>query len=144
VASSILGAVGQDVLIVPVIVLIVGLHFLPLAPVFNVPLYYVTGALLVLAALVTLVVVPKARTVHGVALWVVIPATCSALILWATAATVLAMGRNILRGGLTRRSVAAQRPPRACAATSLGRERGGARPGPRATLRPRSATGRSP
>lgn len=95
-ASSILGSTGQDAFIVPIIILIVGLHFLPLAPVFNVPLYYLTGALLILASLITLIAIPQSQTVHGVALWVVVPATCSALILWATAATILAMGRQIV------------------------------------------------
>jgi hypothetical protein len=99
VASSVLGAVGQDAFIVPVIVLIVGLHFLPLAPLFNVRLYYVTGALLVLASLIPVLFIPRAQTVNGVSLWIVVPATGSALILWATAVAILAMGRQIARGG---------------------------------------------
>lgn len=95
-ASSILGSTGQDAYIVPVIILIVGLHFLPLAPVFNVRLYYLTGALLILASLITLISIPKSQSVHGVALWVVVPATCAALILWGTATAILAMGRQIV------------------------------------------------
>jgi hypothetical protein len=80
-------------------VLIVGAHFLPLAPVFNVRLYYVTGALLILASLITLLAIPKSQTVHDVAFWIVVPATCSALILWATAVAILAMGRRIVQAG---------------------------------------------
>lgn len=99
IASSILGSVQQDAFIVPVIVLIVGAHFLPLAPVFNVRLYYVTGTLLILASVITLLAIPKSQTVHDVALSIVVPATCSALILWATAVAILTMGRRIVRAG---------------------------------------------
>jgi hypothetical protein len=97
VASSLLSATGQGAFIVPVVVLVIGLHFLPLAALFQVRPYYVTGVLLSLAAIVTLLVVPKAATVNQVEAWVVIPATCSALILWLTAVAVLALGRRAVR-----------------------------------------------
>lgn len=50
-AANLLGSAGLD----PLIPLVVGLHFLPLAAVFGVRLYYVTGALIPIPATVSVV-----------------------------------------------------------------------------------------
>jgi hypothetical protein len=64
----------------------VGLHFLPLAAVFRVPLYYVTGAALVVLAVVTVIAVHSgASTV----LWTALPGIGSAIVLWATSVILL-------------------------------------------------------
>jgi hypothetical protein len=50
---------GRRDLIAPWVALIVGLHFLPMAPLLEFPLFYVVGALVTIAALVS---VPLARS----------------------------------------------------------------------------------
>jgi hypothetical protein len=50
---------GRRELIAPWVALIVGLHFLPMAPLLEYPLFYVVGALVTIAALVS---VPLARS----------------------------------------------------------------------------------
>jgi hypothetical protein len=114
-ASIILSANGLDDFIVPVIALIVGLHFLPLAWLFQVQVYYVTGARMSLVAVVTLPAVPQTATANGAPLWVIVPATGSAVVLWLTAAIALLPrqargGRHAGFVALTRR-VAPQGPP---------------------------------
>jgi hypothetical protein len=49
-AAVIFGRMSHPELILPAIAVIVGLHFIPLAKVFNVPLYYWTGGAIVLIA----------------------------------------------------------------------------------------------
>jgi hypothetical protein len=97
-ASSILSAVHQDAFILPVCVLVIGLHFLPLAALFQVWPYYVTGTLLSLVAVVTMLVIARTAQVHQTVLWDIIPATGSALVLWLTALVVLLLGRQAMLG----------------------------------------------
>lgn len=93
-ASIILSASGLDDFIVPVCALIVGLHFLPLAWLFDVWIYGVTGALISLVAIITLLAVPQTATANGAPLWVIAPATGCAVVLWLTAAVALLSGRQ--------------------------------------------------
>lgn len=51
VANIALNAVGHAEWIVPAVILIVGVHFIPLARVFHAPRHYVTGAALIVVAL---------------------------------------------------------------------------------------------
>jgi hypothetical protein len=92
-ASILLSANRLDDFIVPVIALIVGLHFLPLAWLFQVRFYYATGALISLVAVVTLLAVPRTAAANGAPLWVIVPATGCAVVLWLTAAVALLLGR---------------------------------------------------
>lgn len=83
---AICNAINQTDLIPGVIAIIVGIHFLPLASLFQIKLYYVTGSLLCLLALITLLVIP--RTVmfgeqHIIAQLSLLGFGC-ALILWTT------------------------------------------------------------
>jgi hypothetical protein len=62
-ASSVLAKLGRVDLIAPVVAIIVGLHFLPLARGLRVPVYYLTAALLVAVGVAgTFVQNPPART----------------------------------------------------------------------------------
>ncbi len=73
-------------LIVPLTLVVVGLHFLPLARLFQVPRYNVTGALFCIIPMATVLFVPSsARVGHAVA-WIAIPAVGCALVAVATAA----------------------------------------------------------
>ncbi|WP_245645132.1 DUF7010 family protein [Peribacillus loiseleuriae] len=85
-------------LIPPVIAIIVGVHFLPLAPLFQVRLYYFTGALLCLLAIITLLVVPAKVTLgeHQINAFMSVVGFGSALILWGTGLAIWLMGRRLL------------------------------------------------
>ena len=71
VTSAICGATGHYELILPLTALIVGVHFLPLAPLFRVKSYYITGTLLCVLSVITLLTVPSKVTLHGqqILLW---------------------------------------------------------------------------
>jgi len=88
---------GRPELIPSAVALVVGLHFLPLATLFRVPLYHATGAALCLVTVATpLVAAPMgAQTVA----WQVVPGLGAAVILWATSAVLVVGGlESILRG----------------------------------------------
>ena len=67
--------------ILPTIALIVGLHFIPLARVFGVPLYYASGTAIVLVAIAGFFAKPPARQA--------IACIGSGVVLWITAALLL-------------------------------------------------------
>lgn len=81
-AAIILARMGQPLLIPIIVCAIVGIHFFPLARLFQVPVYWVTGALLVLCALVSLLVPDETMRLFMVGL-------TAAAILWLTAAFIL-------------------------------------------------------
>jgi hypothetical protein len=58
IAIAICNLIDQIDLIPGVIAIIVGIHFLPLASLFQIKVYYATGVLLCLLALITLLIVP--------------------------------------------------------------------------------------
>jgi len=99
VTSAICGATGHYELILPLTALIVGVHFLPLAPLFRVKSYYITGTLLCVLSVITLLTVPSTVTLHGeqILLWWVIVGFGSALILWTTGLSLFLAGRRLLR-----------------------------------------------
>lgn len=107
-ASTILGIRNQNALIAPATALIVGVHFLPLAGLFRVRAYFVTGGLLSVGALaagalVLAGVVPSNFTPY---LWSVAVGWWSALVLWTTALNNLHLGNEavaIARAGVTSR-----------------------------------------
>ena len=73
-------------LLVPLDLLIVGIHFLPLARIFRVPRYYAMGGLFALVAVLTLVLVPAHTQVGAAAAWFVIPTLGCSAVAWTTAA----------------------------------------------------------
>ncbi len=80
----------------PLLAIIVGAHFLPLAPIFHVRTYYVTGTLLCLVGALVLLTTPSTATMGGALLWAVLPGFLCAPILWLTALYDLIQGRNVL------------------------------------------------
>jgi hypothetical protein len=71
--------------IVPLAIIIVGLHFLPLARLFAVPRYNVTGALFCAIPIVTMLSVPASAHVGHALSWFTIPAVGCGLVSLATA-----------------------------------------------------------
>ena len=76
-------------MIPPVIALVVGLHFLPLAAVFGVRLYYLTGALISISAAVAAVALLMGVTLGNPFGWSVVVGVATAAVLWATAFVLL-------------------------------------------------------
>ena len=83
-AAAILTKLDRPLLIPVVIALIVGLHFFPLARLFHVPVYSITGMLCVVCALVSLLVTdePVRLLLLGLAI---------AIVLWGSAGIVLVL-----------------------------------------------------
>ena len=73
-------------LLVPLDLLIVGIHFLPLAWIFGVPRYYVMGGLFCLVIALTLGLIPVHLQIGAAAAWFVIPTFGCTLVAWGTAA----------------------------------------------------------
>ncbi|MED3865073.1 DUF7010 family protein [Priestia megaterium] len=85
-------------LFVPVMALIVGAHFFPLASLFQVPIYYITGTLLCLLAIIVMLTFPVKITIsdHQIMAWWVSVGFGSALILWGTGVIVCLRGFKLL------------------------------------------------
>ena len=73
------------IFIVPLILIIVGLHFLPLARLFAVPRYNVTGALFCAIPIVTMLSIPASAHVGHSLSWITIPVLGCSLVGLATA-----------------------------------------------------------
>jgi hypothetical protein len=103
VAVVALGATGLTLLIAPVLALIVGVHFLPLARLFGVRVYVATGASIVALALVCIgAIALDLSSGRGVSFaWPVVTNLGSAAILWATALYRVGLGYAHLRHALT-------------------------------------------
>ena len=98
VASGICNALHRFDVFFPIMALIVGLHFFPLAALFQVKVYYLVGALLCLLALITLLLVPESVPFDGqhiTAQWVVL-GFGAALILWGVGVGLWLLGRRLL------------------------------------------------
>ncbi len=99
IASVVCNATGHFDRFFPIMALIVGIHFLPLARLFQIGMYYLTGALLCLVGIVALLAVPVNATLGGQAImarWLVVGGGC-AVILWVTALLLWVQGARALR-----------------------------------------------
>jgi hypothetical protein len=83
--------------IVPLILIIVGLHFLPLARLFAVPRYNVMGALFCVIPVVTMLSVPASAHIGHSLSWITIPAVGCAFVSLATAWAGLNEVRRFVR-----------------------------------------------
>lgn len=95
---AVCNATRHPELIPVVIALIVGVHFFPLAPLFQVRLYYFTGTLFCLLAIMTWLCVPTKVTLgeHQINTFMSVVGFGSALILWGTGLAIWLMGRRLL------------------------------------------------
>jgi len=98
IAAIVTNVIGHFDWFFPIMAIIVGVHFFPLAHLFQVSAYYVTGTLLCLLAIVTLVFVPLEISIggHQIDAWWTLVGLGSMLILWITSLVILSMGRKLL------------------------------------------------
>jgi hypothetical protein len=92
VAVVVLGVTGYPEMVAAVVCAGIGVHFLPLARLFDVPAYYVTGAALCLISIVTFVLAPATS---NAALWTLIPGVGAAIVLYATCVVLVSENRRI-------------------------------------------------
>ncbi|OIK10777.1 hypothetical protein BIV60_20105 [Bacillus sp. MUM 116] len=97
-ASAICVSTNHLDLFVPVMALIVGAHFFPLAHLFQVKIYYISGSLLCLLSAITLLTLPVRVTWenHQIVVWWTSVGFGSALILWVTGVSVWLKGHRLL------------------------------------------------
>lgn len=73
VVNSIFGAMERYELLPSLNLIIVGIHFFPLAKIFHVPRYYITGLLFCIIPVSTLLAIPKESLFGNTLAWYVIP-----------------------------------------------------------------------
>ncbi|MEK3889500.1 DUF7010 family protein [Bacillus sp. FSL K6-3431] len=98
IAIAVCNATSHSDLIPLVIAIIVGIHFFPLASLFKVRIYYITGALLCLLAIITWLFVPEKVTLggHQIIAFMSVVGFGSTLILWGTGLAIWLMGKRLL------------------------------------------------
>ncbi|MGH3631877.1 MAG: hypothetical protein ACRDRL_31110 [Sciscionella sp.] len=87
IAAAVLGATGHSLWLPAVVCAGVGIHFFPLARLFHLRMYYVTGWLLVLIAVATMVIAPLLQA--PAALWQMAPGFGAAIVLFITTVALL-------------------------------------------------------
>jgi len=92
VTAVLLGLTGHAAAVAATVCAGIGLHFFPLARLFRVPAYYVTGAALCLLAVATFAL---AAATSDAALWTLIPGVGAAVVLYATCVALLAESKRI-------------------------------------------------
>ena len=84
--------------IVPIDLLVIGAHFIPLAIVFNVPAYLVMGILWIVAVVSVMLLFPSTTILGHVSVWTTIPSLCCVVITWLTSLYLLNTLMKSLRG----------------------------------------------
>lgn len=97
IVNGIASAMQYFQLIAPLDILIVGIHFFPLASLFRVPRYYWMGGLFCAVTVLTLVLVPAHAQVGAADAWLVWPTFGCSLVAWVTAGFNLREVRQSLR-----------------------------------------------
>jgi hypothetical protein len=83
--------------IVPVDILIVALHFLPLGRVFNMPVYYFLGIILSLIDMLTMVLVPVSLQIGNLPALIAIPSLSFIFLNWIVVVYIIREELNYLR-----------------------------------------------
>jgi hypothetical protein len=98
ISIALCNATRHSELIPLIIAIIVGVHFLPLAHLFQVKLYYFTGTLLCLLAIITLLFIPEKVSLgeYQINAFMSVVGLGSALILWGTGLAILLLGKRLL------------------------------------------------
>lgn len=95
--SFLLNVLHHPEFLLPYTSIVVGLHFIPLARLFHVRLYYITGALLVLASVTIMLAVPVHSMLGNLNAWNALVGSSCAIILWLTGIYAELRGRSFLK-----------------------------------------------
>jgi len=95
--SVLLSVFHHPEFLLPFVALVVGVHFFPLAPLFNVRMYYVTGVLLVLVGVTVMLTVPVTTMIGNLHAWDALVGSICAVILWLTGIYAELRGRSLLK-----------------------------------------------
>lgn len=95
--SILLNVFHHPEFLLPFVAIVVGLHFFPLAALFYVRLYYVTGALLVLVGVTVMLAVPVNTMIGNLHAWDALVGSICAIILWLTGIYAELRGRSFLK-----------------------------------------------
>ncbi|WP_211744999.1 hypothetical protein [Paenibacillus sp. Marseille-Q4541] len=98
IAISICNITHHIELIPLIIAIIVGIHFFPLASLFRINIYYYSGVLLCLIAILTWLFIPETIHIagHPIMAFMSVVGFGSAIILWITSLFILRMGKTLL------------------------------------------------
>jgi len=99
VVDTILGITHHPTLTAPVTSLIVGLFFFPIAILFKVPIYYLTGTLVTLLSIIAIVALFLGVVGVGPYPWAVIVDFGSTVLFWLSAVNTLYVGKFLLDVG---------------------------------------------
>lgn len=97
VASATLLGFNHFQYIVPVDILIVALHFIPLARIFAMPIYYILGVIMSLIAILTMLLIPASSHAGNLITIAAIPSICFILLNWIAIIYILSDGMKYLR-----------------------------------------------
>ncbi|HEV3462152.1 MAG TPA: hypothetical protein VG413_08925 [Candidatus Dormibacteraeota bacterium] len=95
-AASVLHWLRHDTLILPVLVVIVGLHFGAFARVLHVWQYYLTGVLACVGVAITLLATEPGSSVGALSSWILFPLLGNGVALFATAGLMIAESEVLL------------------------------------------------
>lgn len=95
--SLLLNVFHHPEFVLPFVSIVVGVHFFPLAALFSVRLYDVTGALLVLTGVTVMLTVPVHTMIGHLHAWDVLVGSICAVILWLTGIFAELRGRSFLK-----------------------------------------------
>jgi hypothetical protein len=94
--NPILGATGNFELIPSINLIIVGIHFFPLARIFRVPRYYFTGLLFCIIPIVSLIIIPEQFEIGHTLAWYVVPSLGCGFVATLTAVAGLLEARRLI------------------------------------------------
>ncbi len=100
--SIVCGLLNRYEYIPPLDVIIFGVHLIPLAALFDMRIYYATGVLASVVAIITMLVVPSNAMIGQALSWLVIPSIGTTIVVWLTTIVILITVRNMLQAGSSR------------------------------------------
>jgi hypothetical protein len=89
IVNPVISVSGNFELMPSVNLMVVGIHFLPLARIFRVPRYYITGLLFCVIPIITLIAIPKEFEIGHTLAWYVLPSLGCGFVASLTAAAGL-------------------------------------------------------
>lgn len=97
IGSVLLSIFHHPEFLLPSVAIVVGLHFLPLAKIFHIYFYYLTGILLILIGLIVMLFIPVHNMIGNLRAWDVLVDSLSSFTVWVTGIYIELQGRSFLK-----------------------------------------------